>query len=169
MHLAELWQDKKARLGLMLMLLFVLMASVGPLLVGDPSEFVGVPLQPPSGGHWFGTTGQGQDVFAQTVVGARTSLLVGFTVGFAVVLIGALMGTAAGYFGGWIDDVLSLIINIFLLMPGLPLMVVFAAYLPAGPVTITLVLIFTGWAWSALHAQPVKMSTSVMVTGPAGR
>jgi peptide/nickel transport system permease protein len=157
--LKELVQDRKARLGMFLMLLFLLMATVGPWLVGDPTDFVGVPLQPPSRAHWFGTTGQGQDVFAQTIVGARTSLLVGFVVGVSVVMVGALVGTAAGYFGGWVDDVLSLIINIFLVMPGLPLMVVFAAYLPAGPVTIASVLIFTGWAWSArvLRAQTLSL------------
>ncbi|MCA9639793.1 MAG: ABC transporter permease, partial [Myxococcales bacterium] len=68
---------------------------------------------------------------------------------FGVVAIGAVVGTAAGFFGGFIDDALSLLINVFLIMPGLPLMVVIAAYLPPGPVTIAWVLIFTGWAWGA--------------------
>jgi peptide/nickel transport system permease protein len=142
-------QNRQAAFGLWILTGFALMAIFGPWLVGDPTVYVGVPLEAPSPAHWFGTTGQGQDVFAQTVAGAQITLVVGFTVGFTVVFIGAIIGTAAGYFGGWIDDLLGLLINVFLIMPGLPLIVVIAAYLPAGPVTITVVLIFTGWAWGA--------------------
>lgn len=147
--LKQLLDNQKSRIGLVVLALFLLMAVLGPAVVGDPTDFVGVPLEPPSAKHWFGTTGQGQDVLAQTVAGSQVSLLVGFAVGIGVVAIGALIGTTAGYFGGWVDDALTLLINVFLIMPGLPLMVVLAAYLPAGPVTIATVLIFTGWAWSA--------------------
>lgn len=141
--------NRNALLGVVVLAMFVAMVVVGPMLVVDPLDYVGMPLEPPSAAHWLGTNGQGQDVLAQTVVGARPTLLVGFAVGIAVVAIGGLIGTAAGYFGGRIDGVLHLIINVFLVMPGLPLMVVLAAYLPPGPVTIAFVLILTGWAWSA--------------------
>lgn len=144
-----LWTHRQAVVGLTILGGFVLMALVGPLFFGDPTAFVDVPLLPPSADHWFGTTGQGQDVLAQTVAGARVTLLIGFAVGFSVVAIGALIGTTAGYFGGRVDDVLGLLINVFLIMPGLPLIVVIAAYLPAGPTTIAVVLIITGWAWGA--------------------
>ena len=69
------------------------------------------PLSPPSWDHWLGTTGQGQDVLAQTIAGARTTLIIGFTVGFAQVAIGALVGTTAGYAGGLVDDALTLVTN----------------------------------------------------------
>lgn len=142
-------ENRSAMVGLVILGMFIAMVIVGPTLVGDPTDYVGLPLEPPSAAHLLGTNGQGQDVLAQTVVGARPTLLVGFAVGFTVVAIGALVGTAAGYFGGLIDGALHLIVNIFLVMPGLPLMVVLAAYLPPGPVTIAFVLILTGWAWSA--------------------
>ncbi len=145
----KLLTNRRAAVGLGILFMFVLVAALGPFFVVDPTDYVGVPLDPPSADHWFGTTGQGQDVLAQTVAGARTTLLIGFIVGFAVIAIGSLVGTTAGYFGGRIDDILSLVINVFLIMPGLPLIVVIAAYLPAGPVTIAFVLIFTGWAWGA--------------------
>lgn len=150
---------KKALFGAALLACFALIALVGPLLAGDPTSFRGAPHQPPSTDFWFGTTGQGQDVFAQTIVGARTTLAVGFSVGFIVMAIGAMIGIAAGYLGGWIDDVLSLVINVFLMMPGLPLAVVVAAYLPAGPVTLATVLVITGWAWNArvLRAQTLSL------------
>jgi len=154
-----LLRHRRARAGLAILAGFVLLSTVGALLAGDPAAQVAVPLSPPSWDHWFGTTGQGQDVLAQTLAGARTSLVIGFSVGLAVVAIGALIGTAAGYLGGWADDVLSTVINVFLIMPGLPLMVIIAAYLPTGSTTIALVLIVTGWAWSArvIRAQTLSL------------
>jgi len=142
-------RDRKATIGAGILIVFVLLALVGPFLVGDPDALVGIPLQPPSTEHWLGTTGQGQDVLAQLVVGTRVSLAVGFGVGITVVLVGALIGVAAGYFGGRIDGLLSLLFNVFLVIPGLPLAIVIAAYLPSGPLTMGLVLVVTGWAWNA--------------------
>lgn len=139
--------------GVALVGAFALMALVGPLCVGDPAAFVGAPLQPPSAAHWLGTTGQGQDVLAQTVVGARTTLLVGALVGAVVVAIGALAGATAAFVGGAVDAALTWIINVSLVMPGLPLMVVIAAWLPPGPVTMAAVLAITGWPW---HARVVR-------------
>jgi peptide/nickel transport system permease protein len=151
-------RDRKASAGALLLVFFVLLGLVGPYLVGDPHALVGIPLQPPSAQHWLGTTGQGQDVLAQLVVGTRVSLAIGFIVGFMVVLIGALVGITAGYFGGRTDGLLSLLFNVFLVLPGLPLAIVIAAYLPSGPTTLALVLIVTGWAWNArvLRAQTLS-------------
>ena len=142
-------RDRKASIGAVILGVFVLLALFGPLLAGDPDALVGVPLQAPSAEHWLGTTGQGQDVLAQLVAGTRASLLIGFGVGLAVVLIGALVGVTAGYFGGRVDSLLSLLFNVFLVIPGLPLAIVIAAYLPSGPLTVAFVLVFTGWAWNA--------------------
>jgi peptide/nickel transport system permease protein len=66
-----------------------------------------------------------------------------------VVIIGAIIGGCSGYFGGRTDDLLSFLINIFLVMPGLPLMVILASWLPPGPGTLIGVLVLTGWAWNA--------------------
>jgi peptide/nickel transport system permease protein len=151
-------RDRKASAGAVIIALFALVAVIGPLLVGDPTAPVGIPLQPPSGAHWLGTTGQGQDVLAQLLVGTRASLAIGFAVGLVVVLVGALVGVTAGYFGGRIDGILSLLFNVFLVIPGLPLAIVIAAYLPSGPLTLGLVLVVTGWAWNArvLRAQTLS-------------
>jgi len=156
----QLIVNRKARAGLAILGLFVLMAWVGPWLVQDPTDFTAIPHQPPSWDHWLGTTGQGQDVLAQTVVGTRMTLSIGFATGFLVVLFGALIGGTAGYLGGRTDNLLSLLINVFLVMPGLPLMVVLAAWLPPGPLTILSVLVLTGWAWNArvLRAQTLSLA-----------
>ena len=141
--------NRKALVGVAIINIFIGIAVLGPFLTQDPNAFLGSPLSPPSLENLFGTNGQGQDVLAQTIVGARQTLLVGFSVGILVVLIGSIIGAIAGYYGGYVDDMLSLFINIFLVMPGLPLMVILASWLPPGPLTLSGVLIVTGWAWNA--------------------
>ncbi len=151
--------DRRARVGLVLLGLVALAALVGPLLLGDPSAPVARPLRPPSWAHPFGTTGQGQDVLAQTLAGARVTLMVGLAAGVLSVGLGAAIGAVAGFAGGWIDDVLSLATNVVLVLPGLPLAVVLAAWLPPGPVSLVAVLVFTGWAW---HARVVRSEVTAM-------
>jgi peptide/nickel transport system permease protein len=152
--------NRKALVGMTVLMLFVLIALFAPLIApGDPLDFAALPNLPPTAEHWFGTTGQGQDVFAQVIWGARVSLGVGFASALAMMLIGTILGMVAGYFGGVVDDALSLLINVFLIIPSVPLAVVLAAYLPQGPLTITLVLAITGWAWNArvLRAQTLAL------------
>jgi len=167
--------DKRAAVGAGIITFFVLLAVFGPLLVGDPNDLVGVPLQPPSAEHLLGTTGQGQDVLAQLIVGTRTSLLIGFSVGLTVVFVGALIGVTAGYAGGRLDSVLSMLFNVFLVIPGLPLAIVIAAYLPSGPLTLGFVLVIAGWAWNArvLRAQTLALRNrdfvaAAVVAGESG-
>ncbi len=152
-------RDRKALVGAAILAAFALVAVIGPWCVGDPSALVGIPLQPPSWAHLLGTNGQGQDVLTQLVAGARVTLALGAVVGLAVVLLGALIGVPAGYFGGRIDGLLSVLSNVFLVIPGMPLAIVIAAYLPAGPATVALVLIVTGWAWNArvLRSQTLAL------------
>ena len=152
-------RDRKALAGAALLAVFALVGIFGPWFAGDPTALVGIPLQPPSAAHWLGTNGQGQDVLVQLVAGTRVSLAIGFAVGLAVVLLGALVGVTAGYFGGRTDGLLSVFSNVFLVLPGMPLAIVLAAYLPSGPSTIALVLIVTGWAWNArvLRAQTLAL------------
>ena len=144
-----IFRVKKALIGLYLIGGFIFISVVGPVFAKDPIAFLGTPLSPPSLEFFFGTNGQGQDVFAQTVAGARQTLFVGFSTGLLVVMIGAIIGGCSGYFGGRTDDLLSFLINIFLVMPGLPLMVILASWLPPGPGTLIGVLVLTGWAWNA--------------------
>ena len=154
----SLMNNFKAKVGLYILFIFIITSIFAPLIIGSPSDYVGVPLQAPSTEFWFGTNGQGQDVFAQTLHGAQKTLFIAFLSGFLVVLVGAFLGGVAGYFGSRLDDVISLLINVFLLLPGLPLMVILAAWLPPGPLTIIVVLVFTGWAW---HARVLRSQVMV--------
>lgn len=152
----QLLGSKKALSGLCLLVLFALLALLAPVLApGDPSLINSTGSQAPSGAHWLGTTTKGQDVLALTLWGARSSMFVGFTVGLAATGIAILVGLAAAYFGRLVDDALTLFTNVFLLLPGLPLLVILAAFLPPGTSTVVLVLVITGWAGSArvLRAQ----------------
>jgi len=141
--------DRRTIVGLALLAGFAAMALVGPHFVGDAAAAVDLPLSPPSWHHPFGTTGQGQDVLAQTIVGARGTLGVGLAVGVLVTLLAVVLGVGAGYAGGLVDDAASVTTNVFLVIPGLPLAIVVAAYLPPGPVRLALVLTLAGWAWCA--------------------
>jgi len=119
-------RDKKAIVGAAVLVVFTLIAIVGPLGFPDAAAPVGRPLAPPSWAHWLGTTGQGQDVLALTVTGARGTLAIAFAVGALVVLLGALVGVTAGYFGGRIDRVLVLIMDALFAFPYLLLAIVVA-------------------------------------------
>ncbi|GAB2833640.1 MULTISPECIES: ABC transporter permease [Streptomyces] len=154
--LRQLIDSKKALAGLILLALFALLALLAPVLApGDPSLINSTGSQAPSAAHWLGTTAKGQDVLALTLWGARSSLFVGFTVGLVATGVAILVGLASAYFGRIVDDALTLVTNIFLLLPGLPLLIILAAFLPPGTSTVILVLVVTGWAGSArvLRAQ----------------
>jgi len=152
--------NRKALVGGILLLAMGALAILAPVISpGDPSAIVARPRLPPSSEFWFGTTSAGQDVFAQTIWGARVSLTAGLLVGILTTILGALIGMAGGYFGGKVDDTLSLVINVFLIMPSLPLLITLAAFLPTGALTIILVLSITGWAWPArvLRSQTLSL------------
>jgi peptide/nickel transport system permease protein len=146
-----LWSNGKARIGIVLLGLFILMALFAPLIAPhSPTSTDFTPYQNPSSANWFGTTGNGQDVFSQVVYGARVSLLVGLAAGAAATLVAVTVGLVAGYRPGVIDEVLSFITNLALVIPGLPLMIILAAYVPNRSIwTIVLVVAFTSWATGA--------------------
>ena len=153
-------KNKKATAGLVILLIFGAMAIFAPVLAPhEPTGFLARPHLAPSSEYWFGTEGQGKDVLSQTIWGARISLGVGLAVGVMTTLVGMVMGMSAGYFGGRVDDVLSLITNVFLIVPSLPLLIILAAFLPSGPWSIILVLTVTGWAWPArvLRSQTLSL------------
>jgi peptide/nickel transport system permease protein len=165
LRLRDTWRlvtlNRKVSFGLAILAFFVLVAIFGPLFFpGDPNAFSPDILQPPSAAHWLGTTQTGQDVLVQLVYGTRFSLIMGFLIGTLTMIVSVIIGLASGYFGGWIDEVLSLFTNIFLVLPTLPLAILLAAFAAyRGPLTIVIVLVVTGWSWGArvLRAQTLSM------------
>lgn len=158
--LRALMRNKKALVGLSMILVFVVLALLAPVLFpDDPSRIGSGGAHPPSWEHLLGTTTKGQDVLALTLWGSRSSLLVGLTAGLLSMLIAVLIGLASAYFGKFVDDILSLVTNVFLLIPGLPLLVILAAFLPPGLGTVIVVLAVTGWSGGArvLRAQALSI------------
>ncbi|CDP51209.1 (GlcNAc)2 ABC transporter, permease component 2 [Devosia sp. DBB001] len=115
----------------------------------NPTRGVGGINEPPSLAHLFGTTGQGQDVLSQFLYGGQNTLWVAFAIAVLTTLIALVVALTSAYFRGWVDDTLTLVSNVFLVIPGLPLVVVLAAFLPPGSFTIIIVLTLTGWAFGA--------------------
>ncbi|GAA1489685.1 dipeptide/oligopeptide/nickel ABC transporter permease/ATP-binding protein [Brachybacterium sacelli] len=150
----------KVRAGLIIVIVFVVIAAVGPLVATrDPQATSFDMLQAPSGQYWLGTTQSGQDVFAQFVHGARVSLLVGLLAGVISQLFSVVIGLLGGYLRGIADDLLYILTAVFLVIPGLPLLVVLTGYLPSrGLVSIAVVIAITSWAGSARVIRAQTMS-----------
>ncbi len=129
------------------MIFFTLLALFGPLLAPfDPREPVGASLLPPSGKHLLGTDDVGRDILSQVIAGTRISLIVGITASIATTLVGFFMGMAAGYFGGIVDSIVMRCVDVFLVLPRLPLLILLAAYFGAGLHIIVVAFVITSWA-----------------------
>lgn len=126
----------------------------------DPAAIdIGHILSAPSAAHWFGTDHLGRDVFARLVYGARVSLVVGFvSVGIATA-VGVTVGLAAGYFGGWVDRILSGAVDLMLCFPTFFLILaVIASVDKPGIWPILVILGLTGWMGIARLVRAEVMS-----------
>ncbi|WP_084578955.1 dipeptide/oligopeptide/nickel ABC transporter permease/ATP-binding protein [Kutzneria sp. 744] len=147
--------------GVIITLVFVVLAVIGPWIAPyDPSAVSDAATAAPSFDHWLGTTQNGQDILSQVLYGAQASMLVGLGSAVITTVLSVLVGITAGYLGGTSDELLSLLANVFLVLPGLPLTIILAAYIPhSGSLGIILVISLTGWAWGArvLRAQTLSL------------
>jgi peptide/nickel transport system permease protein len=146
-------RNPKGRAGLVFFGGMVVLALIAPL-VADRATATDFNLlatrQAPSVHHLFGTTDQGSDVWAQVVWGARRSLLLGAAAGALATLVGAVLGIFAAYVGGVLDDVFTLITNVFFVIPTIPLLVDVTAFLHTrGLLVMTVVIAGTLWAFEA--------------------
>lgn len=155
------FRNNKLRIGLIVVLIFLVLALVGPLFTENaPNEYVGPAAQRPSSAYWFGTTTFGQDVFAQFINGLQASFLVGIVGGGLGTLIGMVVGFVAGYRGGIIDEILSMVTNIVLVIPTLAVLLIIAAYLEVrGVLTESIFIGLTAWPWAAraIRAQTFSL------------
>ena len=134
--------------GVVLLATFVLMALLAPWLApSDPASIhLASRLQLPSMAHWFGTDELGRDILSRVIYGARISMMVATSVVSMTLLLGLILGGLAGYYGGWLDTMVNvLLMNTFLALPGLLLAIAFVAFLGPGMGNLILALSITGW------------------------
>lgn len=164
-----LWRNRKSRVGLVLLGIFLFLAIFGPLLTPyDPNTARYGTMALPSLRHPLGTTQAGADVLSRLIVGTRITFIVTLSVGALSTLCAMIIGITAGYVGGVVDDVLNFLTNVFLVLPGLPLLIVLASYAPSkGIWMIIFIISFTGWPWGArvLRSQVMTLRTRDFVTG----
>jgi peptide/nickel transport system permease protein len=152
--------NRKATAGFVILIVFCLLAAFPGLVAHDkPQAEIYTPTLGPSGAHLLGTTAYGQDLFAQLIYSTRESLLIALAAGLLATLLSVIVGVTAAYLGGLVDNVLSLVTDIFLVIPAFPLIVVIAAYSKNGgdPILIA-VLVVTGWSYGARQLRVQALS-----------
>ncbi len=149
-------QNGPGRWGFALTLLLVFLAIAAPWISpADPTaQNLAARLVGPSAAHWMGTDELGRDILSRILYGTRISMVVSISVVLGGGLIGLAIGSVAGYFGGWFDHFVNIVlINAFLSFPGILLAIAFAAFLGPGIGKVILALIVTGWAGYARLAR----------------
>jgi peptide/nickel transport system permease protein len=159
--LSGLLRNRKAVVGLVIFLVFTVVAIVPQLFtsVQDPRKYAFTPFLGPSGAHPLGTTSHGEDIFAQLIYGTRQSLVIALVAGFFATVLSVLVGVSAAYLGGIADEALSLLTNVFLVIPTFPLIIILAKYAGKGNLFVILVvLVVTGWSYGANQMRAQAMS-----------
>ena len=163
--LARLRRNRAAMAALVVLVLLLVAAFLGPMtyrwITGatytdyDVTEV----LQPPSTEHWFGTTGIGGDVFAQTMRGLQKSLLIGFLVAVISTGLAAVVGAFAGYLGGWVDRVLMWAVDLLLVIPSFLVVAVLGRGLgEAGWPVLALLIALFAWMITARIVRGTTLS-----------
>lgn len=169
MHaLSFLFKDRLTSSATVMMSLFIFSAVFGPWIAPNSKEgagetnidnsFIG-----PGRDHFLGTDELGRDLLSRIIFGARPALLIAlFVVGFAAI-IGTLLGLIAGYRGGWIDDLIMRVSELFLSFPPLLLSLVAITFLGPGLINALIALIISWWPW---YARLIRTEASIVRSKP---
>ena len=154
--------NRLAIFGLAFIALLVVLAVLAPWIATHDVATTNLSARylAPSAEHWFGTDSTGRDIFSRVVYGARISLRVGLVVVAVSAFVGTVIGALAGYYGGWVDRVVSgYVLNVFLAFPGLLLAIAMVAFLGAGLNKLILALCIIGWVGYArvIRGQVLKV------------
>ncbi|MFK3836077.1 ABC transporter permease [Microbacterium sp. NPDC087868] len=157
-----MFRNRKSIAGLIILGIFVLIAILADWIApyGPTQKDRSALRQPPSFEHWLGTTHMGEDVLSQIIFGTRGVIVVGFLSAAIATVIAITIGVIAGYVRGWKSESLSALTNVFLVIPGIPLIIIIASQFDNPPIIlIAAVLGLTGWAWGArvLRAQTMSL------------
>lgn len=155
-----LLSNRKALAGVIILGIFLIVAIIpGTLAPYDPHAQIFEQTLGPSRAHLLGTTGNGQDIFSQLIWGTRESLAIAIIAGLLATVLSLLIGVSSAYLGGLSDHVLSLVTDVFLVIPTLPLMIVLAAYARNGGLAVLIaVIVVTGWSYGARQLRSQALS-----------
>lgn len=130
----------------------------------DPKDMF-EPFIKPNAQHILGTNDMGYDIFSELVFAASATLKVGLFSAFVSIVIGTVLGMAAGYMSGILGEGINIIIQIFLLIPMLPMAIVLAAFLGAGEASIIITIALMGWSSTAkaVRAKTIKLKNMEFV------
>jgi len=169
--LKDFWRiarsDRGAMVGGLIVAIYVVVAIIGPWVVHvsnvqNPADaYLG-----PSWHHLLGTDSFGNDILTQLIVGTRPIMEVGVFAAIMTVFVGVVIGLTSGYLGGWADSVLMRITDVFLTIPGLPLILVIAAVIrTSSPVILAAILSVTAWSGlaRAVRSQALSLRSSDFV------
>jgi peptide/nickel transport system permease protein len=137
-----------AAIGVVLVILFVLMAIFAPWLAPQDPAHIDLTsrLSPPSYAHWAGTDELGRDILSRVIYGSRISMLVGSSVVVVSLSLGLILGSLAGYYGGALDRFFNVVVmNAFLAFPGILIAIAFVAFRGPGIFNLVLALSIGGW------------------------
>ena len=148
--LKAIMKNKTGRIGIILLALIIFTAIFAPWLAPfDPYERVARPFQHPSASHLLGTNDIGQDIISEMIWGTRISLSIGIIAAAIAIILGTAIGILSGYYRRWLDTILMRFVDVVLVIPFLPLMILLAAYLGPQLTNIIIVIGILTWAGPA--------------------
>lgn len=151
------WRNGKGKVGMIIYAVMIGIAVFGRILAPYSPTDVNFPaFQAPTLAHLLGTNYVGEDVFSEFLYGTGVSLTVGFVVALATMVIGTLAGISAGFLGKLTDDVIMRTVDVLLVIPGFPLLVILSAYLPPTIWSTILILSILSWPF---HARVIRSQT----------
>jgi peptide/nickel transport system permease protein len=160
--LSVILRDPLSLASTVVIVLFILMAVFAYQIAPYPEEGAGKThvantLLPPSAEHWFGADKLGRDILSRVIVGARPALIIPIGVVLFAVLLGAPLGALAGYKGGWLDEVIMRITDLFLAFPSLLLAMAIVSALGRGLDKAAIALVVSWWPWYTRIARGVAL------------
>ncbi|GKX29729.1 hypothetical protein SH1V18_22090 [Vallitalea longa] len=144
-----IWKNKMSRIGLIILIFFLLMAIFGPMILQDPKSDYAHRLQPASWKHPLGLDYAGKDILVQLVLGSRDVLLVAFYAAFFAIAFACIVGIVSGLFGGKVDAILMLVSNVVLTIPSFPVTMILSMVLKVDN-QLTFGLVLSLWSWAGL-------------------
>ncbi|MEZ4709811.1 MAG: ABC transporter permease [Caldilineaceae bacterium] len=150
-------------LGFCALVVILLVAVLAPFIAPFPEDALGTMravdrLKPPGAPYWFGTDHVGRDIFSRVLLGTGLALRVGAVIIVLASAIGVTVGAAAGYFGGWVDDLLMRVTDIFLTVPALVLAIAVTAALGKGILNVMIGIALVWWPGFARLTRSLVLS-----------